>query len=53
MMNDAIRNDLLQKSSQVLKTSVFTPENALKALNKNFLELIPVRNTWGKSDKIF
>ncbi|MFN8166045.1 MAG: glycosyltransferase family 1 protein [Bacteroidia bacterium] len=53
MMNDAIRNELLQKSSQVLKTSVFTPENALKALNKNFLELTPVRNTWGKSDKIF
>lgn len=47
------RSDLLKKANEKLLTSFFTPENALKQLDLHLKNLIPIRKSWGKSNKIF
>ncbi len=50
---EANRNDLLLKANNVLKSSTFTAENAMKSFVENFSKLKNIRNSWGENDKIF
>lgn len=47
------RASLLSKAAISLSTTSFTAENALRQLDHHFQSLIPIRMSWGNSDKIF
>ncbi len=53
VMEAQFRSELLQKANMKLASSFFTSENALKQLDLHLKNLIPVRKSWGKSNKIF
>jgi glycosyltransferase involved in cell wall biosynthesis len=50
---DQEREMLLSKAKKSLQGNIFTTEMALKALDENFLKLKSIRQTWGKSERIF
>lgn len=53
ILDPETRSELLRKAGEKLSSSFFTSENALKQLELHFKNLIPVRKSWGKSNKIF
>lgn len=47
------RTELLANAGKTISTTNFSKESVMKKLDENFLKLIPIRKTWGKSHKIF